>query len=202
MSGGEKRRKHSLVPRPPRSSAPSALNAPTPRQAARYSATSSAAAGTAGTMYPGSFDCDALKNRIGTTIQIRRNRSQESSGLANASLAQPSRPHQPYALGDGCDQYDRPRHSGQREHRQVEPEGLRVVVDVRENRARLCSRMKKRKNSGLRNCTATYQGNITNEVEGNAGDPESARNGSPVALCGREENNDGGGQSRRDRAFG
>src|SRR5208282_6854401 len=56
------------------------------RRAARYSATSRAPAGTAGKMYPGNLDCDALKNKTGTSIQMRRNSGQESSGLEKACL--------------------------------------------------------------------------------------------------------------------
>src|SRR5579863_815469 len=38
-----------------------------------YSASKSVPAGNAGTMYPGSFDCEKEKNRIGTTSQMTRN---------------------------------------------------------------------------------------------------------------------------------
>src|ERR1700675_2885938 len=43
-----------------------------------YSAASKEPAGRAGTMYPGSFDCEIEKKRIGTVSQIMRNRLSSS----------------------------------------------------------------------------------------------------------------------------
>src|SRR5215467_15313095 len=50
-----------------------------------YSETSSAAAGTAGRMYPGNFDCEALKKSTGKNSQINRKNCHESSGVIVAS---------------------------------------------------------------------------------------------------------------------
>src|SRR5882672_7340240 len=52
----------------------------------KYSDTNSAPAGMEGRMYPGSLDCEALKNRTGTSSQISRNNCHESSDVANASF--------------------------------------------------------------------------------------------------------------------
>src|SRR5882672_8682657 len=52
----------------------------------RYSVTSNAAAGIEGRMYPGNFDCEMLKNKTGTSIQISRKNCHESSGVAKDSF--------------------------------------------------------------------------------------------------------------------
>ena len=99
-------------------------------RAARYSATSSAAAGTAGRIYPGNFDCDALKNTMGTSIQIKRNSPQESSGAGKCLFAFSDQIRRTRS-DDRHDQHHRPWHRGQQKHRQVKPERLGMVIDVR-----------------------------------------------------------------------
>src|SRR3984957_176735 len=59
---------------------------PARRQVDRYCVTRSAPAGTAGKMYPGSLDCEMLKNRIGTSIQMSKKSGQEFRGSSGSFL--------------------------------------------------------------------------------------------------------------------
>src|ERR1039458_8450304 len=87
-------------------------------------------------------------------------------------------------------------------HRRVEYIVLVVVIDVQREARKIVFEDEEAKEFRIAQLNGDIPGQHDGEVDGDAGDPEGARDGTPVTLYGDEEKDDDRGQSGRDRAFG